>query len=102
MNDVSFFFITLFGLIFGYVFPDLLSELGLSKKTSYSWIAVFALALLSLAGFMLYPLLVFGYFSTNDIGNFYTQSNGIFLYLTFAFLIGGAAHLTYRAFRERK
>ena len=102
MNDISFFFILLFGIIFGYVFPVLLEELGASKKVARSWIAVFSLALLSFLGFLLYPFVIFGYFGTAEIGSFYTQASGIFLYLAVSFLIGGAANLGYDLFREKK
>ena len=102
MNDISFFFIMLFGVTFGYVFPNLLEELGISKKFAYSWISVFLLALLSFLGFIMYPFLIFGYFSLTSIESFYNMSRGVFLWLAVALLAGGAAHLVYRAYRERK
>jgi len=102
MNDISFFFIMLFGVTFGYVFPYLLEELEVSKKFAYSWISVFLLALLSFLGFIMYPFFIFGYFSLNNIELFYTMSSGVFLWLAVALLVGGAAHLVYRAYRERK
>jgi hypothetical protein len=102
MNDISFFFIMLFGVTFGYVFPNLLEELGLSKKFAYSWISVFLLALLSFLGFIMYPFLIFGYFSLTSIESFYNMSSGVFLWLAVALLLGGAAHLVHRAYRESK
>jgi len=102
MNDISFFFIMLFGVTFGYVFPNLLEELGVSKKFAYSWISVFLLALLSFLGFIMYPFFIFGYFSFSSVELFYNMSSGVFLWLAVALLAGGAAHLVYRAYRERK
>jgi hypothetical protein len=102
MNDISFFFIMLFGVTFGYLFPYLLEELGISKKFAYSWVSVFLLALLSFLGFIMYPFLIFGYFSLTNIESFYNMSSGVFLWLAVALLLGGAAHLVYRAYRERK
>jgi len=92
----------LFGVTFGYVFPNLLEELGLSKKFAYSWISVFLLALLSFLGFIMYPFLIFGYFSLTSIESFYNMSSGVFLWLAVALLLGGAAHLVHRAYRESK
>jgi len=102
MNFISYFFIMVFGVLFGYVFPDLLEELGLSKKLSHSWIAVFLLAFLSFAGFIIYPLLLFNTVAFNSVENFYKDANGVFLGLAVALLIGGAAHLAYTMFREKK
>lgn len=102
MNDLSYFFIMLFGGMFGFVFLDLLEELGLSKKMSHSWIAVIFLAFLSLLGFLIYPLAIFGVFTLNDLGLFYNQSGGVFMGLTLALLFGGGAHLAYHIFSEKK
>ena len=105
--------------MFSYIFPELLEELGLSKKVSHSWIAVFFLAFLSFIGFMIYPIAVFFFSSVfaaifagksinfsllvfNNLDSFYKGSGGIFLWLTISFLIGGAANLIYSALRERK
>jgi hypothetical protein len=102
MNSISFFFIMLFGVTFGYVFPNLLEELGLSKKFAYSWIAVFFLAFLSFLGFIAYPFFIFGHLGFSSVELFYTMSGSVFLWLAVALLVGGAAHLLYRAYRERK
>jgi len=102
MNDISYFFIMAFGATFGFAFLDLLEELGLSKKVSHSWLAVFLLAFLSLLGFLLYPILIFGQFVINDLGSFYSQSGGVFIGLAMAFLFGGGAHLAYHMLREKK
>ena len=104
MNDVSSFFILLFGVIFGYIFPSLLEELGVPKKISRSWIAIFSLALLSFLGFILYPIILFQQFTLNGVENFYDPNNSygkIFLWLAIAFLIGGALHLAYQMFRDK-
>jgi hypothetical protein len=50
----------------------------------------------------MYPFFIFGYFSLSNIELFYTMSSGVFLWLAVALLAGGAAHLAYRAYRERK
>ena len=102
MNDISFFFIMLFGVLFGYIFPELLEELGLSKKTAHSWIAAFFLAFLSFLGFLLFPLVLYGRFVFNSVDLFYKQSGGIFLWLAIALLLGGAANLAYQLLREKK
>lgn len=102
MNDISYFFIMLFGTTFGFVFLDLLEELGLSKKLSHSWLAVFLLAFLSLLGFLIYPIVIFGTFVINDLGSFYNQSGGVFIGLAMALLFGGGVHLAYHMIREKK
>ncbi len=108
MNDISYFFIMLFGVIFGFVFPDLLEELGLAKKLSHSWLAVLLLTFLSLLGFLFFPIVIFGNFVINNLDCFYKKgptcpdSGGIFLWLAIALLIGGGAHLAYHIFREKK
>ena len=102
MNDISYFFIMAFGATFGFVFLDLLEELGLSKKLSHSWLAVFLLAFLSFLGYLLYPIVIFGQFVINDLGSFYNQSGGIFIGLAVALLLGGGLHLGYHLLREKK
>ena len=101
MNSVSFFFIMLFGLLFGFVFPYLLHELGLARKYAHSWMAVFALVLLSFMGFMLYPVFIFGIWGVNEFRLFYELSGGVFIGLAVALLIGGGANLLYHAYREK-
>jgi high-affinity Fe2+/Pb2+ permease len=50
----------------------------------------------------MYPFLIFGYFSLTSIESFYNMSSGVFLWLAVALLLGGAAHLVHRAYRESK
>ena len=102
MNAFSFSLIAMFGLLLGFIFPDLLEELGLSKKSSHSWIAVFFLSFLSFLGFFTFPLFTSGVIAFNDLSNFYSASGGVFLGLAVAFLIGGGVHLAVHFVQEQR
>ena len=91
MNTFSSSLIFIFGLLFGFVFSDLLRELGLKKEHANSIIAIFILPFISLIVFLIYPIFVSGALVFQDISLFYSTSDGLFLWLTVALFIGAGA-----------
>lgn len=89
MNPISFFSITGFGFIFGFVFPDLLEELGLKREKSHTGMAVFAIAFVALLAFFLRYFFTFGVFQLADQPFYGTVE----FWLAVSLLLGGAAHL---------
>jgi hypothetical protein len=105
MNIVSFSFILAFGVLFGYVFPYLLEELGVSKKFSRSLLATVFLVFLSFIGFLLYAFVLFGQFAAADLGTFYDrfdQNWRVFLWLAVMLFVGGGAHMLQSKLREMR
>lgn len=86
VNSLSFFFMVLFGILFGYIFPDLLKEIGLKREKAHSPLAILALAFLAFLGYMTYPYFAFGTLSFNDISSFYGTE---MFWITVALIIGG-------------
>ena len=93
MNSFSFALIVLFGLFFGYAFPALLGEAGVSTKFARSWLVVFGLGLFSFAVYMVYPFFTFGILSFNNLESFYTAFDGIYLWMSIALMLGAAANV---------
>ena len=89
MVDFSAVLLFLFGLLFGFIFNDLLKEAGL-KEYYDSFLMPIVLAFLSFAGFMLFNLLLFGVRQFPDLNLFY---NSVPFWLTVALLIGGYSRL---------
>ena len=90
--------VVLFGLLFGYVFPTLLQEAGVSRKFAGSWLAVFGLGLFSFAVFMLYPFFTVGILALNDLDSFYKAFDGVYLWLSIALMLGAAANVVSEGF----
>ena len=97
MNTFSFSLIFIFGLLFGFIFSDLLRELGLKKEHTHSVVVIFILPFISLIVFLVHPIFVKGALAFSDISLFYSLSNGLFLWMTVALAIGaGARFALYR------
>jgi len=102
VNGFSFWLICISAFLFGYVFCDLIEELGISKKKAHSWTNIFGLAFLSFIAYLLFPFFTQGVFVLNDIAAFSTTSDGIFLWFSVMLFIGGAIHLIEHVVKEQK
>jgi hypothetical protein len=91
MNGFTFSLIVGSGVILGFVFADLLEELGVTRKASRFLITALALPVLAFAGFMIYPTFTHGIFMVAPMDQFYTSSGGIFLWFTVALLLGSVS-----------
>lgn len=89
MNPISFYSFMGFGFIFGFVFPDLLEELGLDREKSHSGIAVLALGFVALFAFMARYVLTLGVFQLASEPFYGT----IEFWIAVSLLLGGGAHL---------
>ncbi len=89
MNPISFYSFMGFGFIFGFVFPDLLEELGLKRDKSHSGIAVFALAFIALFAFFAPYLLTLGVPQLASEPFYGTVE----FWVAVSLLLGGAGHL---------
>jgi hypothetical protein len=99
MNTFSFFLIFLFGLLFSFIFSDLLRELGLKKEYTKSIAVVFILPFISLIVFLIHPIFVKGSLAFSDISLFYSISDGLFMWMTIALGIGAAARFALYSLR---
>ena len=84
--SLSVWLINAFGLVFGYVFPDLLEWLGLKKRVAYSALAVFFLAFLALIGFLFASFFTQGVFFMMPLSEFYESE---FFWVTVFLVLGG-------------
>ena len=89
MNPISFFSFAGFGFLLGFVFPDLLEELGLSREKSHSGIAVFALAFIAMLAFFARYALILGVFQLSSEPFYGTVE----FWMAVSMLLGGGAHL---------
>lgn len=86
---ISFYSFMGFGFLFGFVFPDLLEELGLKRDKSHSGIAVLALGFIALLAFFARYALTFGVLQLANEPFYGTVE----FWLAVSLLLGGAAHL---------
>jgi len=93
MNTFSFSLIFIFGLLFGFIFPTLLREIGLGKEQAHSIIMAFVLPFISLIVFVVYPIFTIGAIVFQDISLFYTSSNGFFMWISIALFIGAGVRI---------
>lgn len=103
MNGFSFFLIVASAALFGYVFGDLLRELGISKKMAHSWMGVFGLALLGLLSYIVFPIFTHGAFVLNfEINGYWSNFGGIFLWFSVGLFLGGAGKMGEIFLREQR
>lgn len=102
MNSLSFTLILLFGILIGFVFQDLLKELGVSEKRAHSFITVFGLTFIAFLGYLLLPFLIYGSFQLNPMESLYASEYNVFLMMMFCVFIGGIARLGFYHFLKVK
>lgn len=102
MNYFSFWLIVASAVLFGYVFGNLLEEMGIQRKRAYSWPAVFGLAFLAFVAYWAFPIFTQGAFVLNDISGFSTAENGVFLWFAVGLFLGGAGRMEEIFIREQR
>ena len=95
---LSVWLINSFGLVFGYVFPDLLYWLGLKKRVAFSPLAVFFLAFLALIGFLFASFFMQGIFYMIPLSEFYESE---FFWVTVFLIVGGFLRLAQQYVTEK-
>ena len=98
MNSISFFFIIAFGLLFGYVFNELLHALGIKKEQAYSFLATIGLGFLGLIGYFTMPIFLTGQFAFSPLGSLY---GSVYFWMVLALIIGSAVRVVQYMFLGR-
>lgn len=99
MNSFSFWAIILFGLLLGFIFPDLAEEAGLNRKKSHTVLMAFVPAIFDLLGFILMTPMIYGQFVFSDLNLF---ADTIFYPLALALLVGGFVHLAVHVYQYKE
>ena len=97
MNDFSFSLVMLFGVLFSFIFKNILLEAGLKKEKLNQWYLILVLPFLSMAGFFLFPLIYYGRFELNTM-EFY---NSTFFWISVSLLVGGIARFIYDKVKKK-
>lgn len=97
MNDFSFSLVMLFGILFSFIFKNILLEAGLKKERLNQWYLILVLPFLAMVGFFLFPLIYYGNFELNTI-EFY---NSTFFWISVSFLVGGIVRFIYDKVKKK-
>lgn len=91
MNDLSLAFLALFGLLFGFVFRDLLKQFGAKDELASSYVAVILLPFMIVVSFVFIRLFMFAQLELSDFQNINSFASSPMLWVAVATLVSGAA-----------
>ena len=99
MDSLSLSFIVLFGLLFGFIFKDLMKEFGASKELTESPMFILILPFVTLVSFVLMGFFLYFQVSLSDFSTISQFPQSPMIYVAGALLIGSAARFVAGKFK---